>query len=590
MSRRAARAACERRLTGFLLAGTAAAVLLVAGHSGVRLDLSEERAFSLAPATRAILERLEDRLQVKLYFNRDIEGAEALLPARLVLQDFLAEVEAAGGGRVSVETLDPTADAAARSAAEAAGVAPIPMPTRDPRGSRIVNVYQGLELRYQDRSEVLPVLIPSEVEFAFAVAVDALLRARRPVLGLWSREPRLLPEIPGAAPVLQVDREFEELRVRLGQRFAVRDVSLAAGEKDLVDLAALIVARPEHASDEELFELDQFLARGGHILLLHDRERVDPRSARPAPLDTAAVDAWLAHFGVQALPPILWDEQGFPFPIRLAPVRLPDGREVQSEPRRVNYGCWPRVEEDGLARDHLACQGIAVLHFLWAHGLELAEPPRGIVAEVLVRSSPHTGALEGELELEPYLENLQRLERRARAAEPRSWPLVVALRGRFPSAWEGRPAPREGRAVVSAAAPGVLVVIGDADLFTNQGIQGLPDSSNAQFAANLLDWLSQEEGLVSLRARGERRRPLHNFYRAALEAAGGLDPALPEEELGRRRTAAATHARAVQRRIAWANVLGPPLLVLALGLAHFAFHRARARRPYRPAGGGAGSG
>ena len=586
MSARARREGRERRTSSALLVATALALLVAASHCGLRLDLTEDRQFSLSPATEAVLERLEDRLQVKLYFNRDIEGAEALLPGRLVLQDFLEEVEAGSGGKVSVETVDPTVSLAASSAAEAAGISAIPVPLADTRGASTVLVYQGLELRYQDRTEVLPVLVPGEVEFAFVAAVDSLLRERRPVIGFFSREPAMPPALPEVAPQVPADRVFEALRMRLGRRYAVRDLALGKDQPDLEGLAALVVARPERLSEAELFEVDQFLAAGGHVLVLHDVEKIDLQTNRAVQLETG-IDAWLERVGVKLLPQMLWDEQGFPFPIPGAPVRMPDGREVQGPGRLVNYGLWPMVQEDGLARDHIVSQGLANLCFLWTHGIVLDGVPAGIGSEVLVASSAQTGLLSGDLDLEPYLENVAALEQRARfGGQPRSYALVVALRGRFESAFDGRQAPKPDRPVVSAAAPGLLVVVADSDLFSNRGIEigsdQLGPPGNPQLAANLFDWLCQEEGLIELRVRGGKRRALRSFGREYLEAAGGFDAGLGPEQRAELYSAADRFERGRRRWIGWGNVLLPPLLVLLLGLAHVAYHRARARRPYRP--------
>ncbi|RMH01624.1 MAG: hypothetical protein D6702_11030 [Planctomycetota bacterium] len=584
----------ERLISGLLLAGVVASLLVVAGHVRPRLDLTQDRLFSLAPVTREVLGRLEDRLQVKFYFNRRLEGAEALLPARLVLRDFLDEVEAAGGGRVRVETVDPTESVAARSAAEAAGITAIPMPTSDAAGARIVNVYQGLELRYQDRTEVLPVLVPGEVEFAFVAAVDSLLRDRRPVVGLVSREPPMPPALPGVAEAVPPGREFESLRIRLGRRYAVRDLDLAEDAPDrLSDLAALIVARPERLSPREVFEIDQYLAGGGRVLVLWDGERIDVETNRPQPTETG-LDDWLAAMGVRPEKAMVWDQAGFPFPIPGAPVRLPDGTEVRGPGRTVNYGLWPIVQASGLAADHIACQGLANLCFLWAHGLALGPLPAGVTAEVLVRTSPATGALAGDFDLEPYLENVERLARRARSGqEQRSRALVVALRGAFPSFFADREPPVAGRPIRSAAEPGLLVVVGDADAFSNRGIEvaapSLGPSGNPQLAANLVDWLCQEEGLVDLRVRGGRPRRIRNFRQEALAAVGALDPDLDPDRREELVAEAERRERRIRRLISWGNVLVPPFLVLLLALGHFAFHRARARRPWRPAGGGEGT-
>ena len=83
-------------------------------------------------------------MQVKLYFNRDIEGAEGLLPQRLLLEDFLDEVVARSGGLVTVETVDPTVDLVAQRDAEHIGVTPITLTGGGLGGVSVDLLYQGV--------------------------------------------------------------------------------------------------------------------------------------------------------------------------------------------------------------------------------------------------------------------------------------------------------------------------------------------------------------------------------------------------------------------------------------------------------------
>ncbi|MBC8330279.1 MAG: hypothetical protein H8E31_16205, partial [Planctomycetes bacterium] len=95
MSARARREGRERRTSSALLVATALALLVAASHCGLRLDLTEDRQFSLSPATEAVLEVLEGRLQGKVHFNRGIEGRQSLLAWRLGTHNF---PEAGPGG------------------------------------------------------------------------------------------------------------------------------------------------------------------------------------------------------------------------------------------------------------------------------------------------------------------------------------------------------------------------------------------------------------------------------------------------------------------------------------------------------------
>ena len=69
--------------TALLLLGITVLGVGLAQKLRWRVDLTEESLYTLSPALVEMVENLDDRLQLKLYFNRDVEGAEHLLPQRL---------------------------------------------------------------------------------------------------------------------------------------------------------------------------------------------------------------------------------------------------------------------------------------------------------------------------------------------------------------------------------------------------------------------------------------------------------------------------------------------------------------------------
>ncbi len=549
-------------------------VLGLAAHLPGRLDLTEESLYSLSPATLETLAKLDDRLQVKLYFNRDIEGAEALLPERLVMEDLLFEIAKAGAPYVSVETVDPTTDLVAQRDAEHIGIQPIPLSGQDLGGVSVELIYQGLELRYQDRSEVIPLVIAPEFEFAFTVRLASLLRGSRPVIGIVSDEPPLPPQIPGVTSQVPPARIYEELRQTLAERYTVRDIN-PAKEGDLSnDLVTVLVARPWALAPEKLQALDRYLAEGGHMVVLQESEQIDVVSLQAMPGPTG-MEEWLAGFGVRVESDMVFDDSAIEVPAGVRQVQTPQG--MQTVPIQARYGFAPIVQ-DGLNPDHIVTASLAPVTLFWAHPITLEQVPSGLVAETLISSGRQSWLLPASKPLDMNVRNLESLRAEALASgEPQARPLVVALRGVFP--------PQFSHENLEPA-PGLLTVLGDADLWHNATLR-VADGANQALAMNLFDWSAQDESLIQLRSRGKKERPLPAFAADYVVAQGGWsgDPD-SDRELDR---AAKAHARGQERWISWGNVLVPIGIVLILALAHRRFHGRRARKPYLPYGKGGNS-
>ncbi|MFK5955483.1 MAG: GldG family protein [Planctomycetota bacterium] len=533
----------------------------------VRIDLTQDGEYSLAPVTIHLLHELEDRLQVKLYFNRDIEGAEALLPQRLLMTDLLDEIASVGGAYVEVETVDPTSDLAAMRDAEHVGVEPLQLTGQGLAGVRVQLQYQGLELRYQDRSEVIPFVTASEFEFAFTVRLASLLRPTRPVIGFVSDEPPLPRPMPGVARQIPAARIFEQFRRRIGARYAVRDLDLDYEGEIPQDLVALVVARPRNLAQNKLEFIDRYLAEGGKVVVLQDSEVVDPSTLDSDPLQTG-LESWLAGFGITTDARLIYDLNGIMVPAGVQTLKTSTGNKVV--PLHEMYGLGLKLEGASLAQDHVATADLSVVLALWAHPIGFADLSPGLEADVLLRSSPRSWLLPAETDLAMNLSNIRAMDKSARASgNATSYPLAIAVEGVF--------SPEFAHADL-VPAPGVLVVLGDADLFHNttfaSGAQG-----NADFAANLMDWVAQDSALIALRSRGKRARPLTDFGEEYVAAHGGWDQEIEALEILHRDST--RHQRSMHRWIAWINVLAPVLLVLIFAALHFFYHRRQAQMSFQ---------
>jgi len=242
------------------------------------------------------------------------------------------------------------------------------------------------------------------------------------------------------------------------------------------------------------------------------------------------------------------------------------------------YGFFPALADESLDREHPVTREISDITMMWAHPVSLANTPEALDARVLLRSSEESWILPEDASPAIERSNLELLRALASASgQPRSFALAVVLTGSFPTTFEANPeGVSQDRERISGSAPGALVVIGDADLFHDATLR--PGSGNADFAANLIDWLAGDEALIRLRTRGESDRRLRNFAEEFIEEAGGW-ATTDAENLALDRDALA-HQRAKERTIAWANVLGPVLFILFAGLFHWRARERRASRPY----------
>lgn len=519
-------------LQAAIVVGIVALANVVAARHFLRADLSGDGLYSLHESTRSLATKLDKPLVVKVYLT---EGLQAPYGNHgRYIRDLLDELGAYARGRLRVEVLDPATDPEFEKQAVGFGIQPLDYSFREADRAELRRVWMGAVLLYGDRQEVLPSLTDlGTLEYDLAVALHRLEApsALPPVVGftVGHGEPDLAkPEGPLRGLVEQVAR-----------RYPVRAVDLGGVGGIPEDVRALVVVGPQRPfSDRELYQVDQYLMRGGAAGFFLTNTRPDLKTMRTARV-TGGLEPMVGHYGLKVGRDLVIDR------VQNGTMRFPVRSGSAQAFREVSYPLLPRATD--LARESVLVGGLSELLFPFAATLTLPDTlPPGVNAQVLARSSAASGAVTEVPSADPNeLRKLLDGERRG------PFPLLVALTGPLRSFYETRAAPApepdatptdpENPAEPARIAEGAdtrLLVSGSADFVAN----------NPDFVLNAVDWMVQDEALIGIRGRTAPQAPL-----------------------------APTSARAQTMWKLGAMVLGPGVLVL-FGLLRAARRRVPARR------------
>ncbi len=433
------------------------------------------------------------------------------------------ELEKRGGDRFEYVEVDPSAGEDALAKVARFGVRPMSLGLL---GDAPFYLYGFVECG--DRVEQLA-LAAEEVSAAqIREAVENSLRRLAPgflkTVGLVTPEPVIPPEVlmqlqmQGRMPP-QPPPEFEEVRRYLGRDYQVRSVTLdgAAGVPSEIDM--LVVLKPRDLNERAVFQLDQYLMRGGRVVVCAGAYdvRFDQNGLNVVPLQSG-LDAWLAHFGIDVDDTLLLDERNQPLPIpetRMTPLGM------MRTWRMAPYPYLVEVREDGLVHDEITSR-LGAVGIYWGSPLTVDATKTGeLQVQEVLRSSAQSWTSNdltrvGFVDYQVPTEGL--------AARP----VAVVLAGRFPSFFSGKPAPRaeaipapgadakaaESKDVVLERSPETrLAVVGDAAFLSDFVAQALGGGSsgffaeNLAFAQNLIDWMNLDSDLIGIRSRaaGVRR-------------------------------------------------------------------------------------
>jgi len=246
------------------------AVNIILSRVRVRADLTEEKLYTLADGTRAVLKSLDGPVTLKFFFSGG--GAEVPVPlknfARQV-EDLLKEYELASGGKVLVETYDPEPDSDAEEWAQRYGLA------GEQLGIMNSALYMGLVAVKGDTHSVIPFLDPrneERMEYNITHMIVRVANPKKPVVGILSSLPVMgVRSFPYAMPG-QPRPKNQPPWVAFQDLNKDYDVRQLPADADAIDPAidVLIVVHPKNAPEKTLYAIDQFVLRGGRLLAFID--------------------------------------------------------------------------------------------------------------------------------------------------------------------------------------------------------------------------------------------------------------------------------------------------------------------------------
>ena len=153
-----------------------------------------------------------------------------------------------------------------------------------------------------------------------------------------------------------------------------------------------------------------------------------------------------------------------------------------------------RVLGEGVNRTHVTVNRLESAVFAWTSSLTLNTEKEGLTP--LLSSSPESIIQRDPFDLSPGITITEQ-----DAREPH--PIAAAYTGPYTSTFQ-EPEGITGERVTEGTAR--VVVIADSDFATDSMVQRF--NSNGVLFMNLVDYLTQDEGLISIRAKTDLNRPV----------------------------------------------------------------------------------
>ena len=471
----------------------------------------------------AIFASIEGQIQLAVYVTPDtLPEPLSEVPQRI--EAVAQEIQGESGGKFDYAFVDPDAPDSPVTRQElfdTYGLRPIAVSLFSPDSYYLQMVLQiGEETRLIYPSGAMSQAdIRTEIESALRRSAPGFLKT----VGLWhpSEEPVPSPYGGTSPPISTWQLVQEQLR----QNYTVKRVDLTTGSVP-GDVDVLVVIAPQGMSDKERFAIDQYLMRGGAVVVAAGNYMLSPQQFGGS-LTIEALEGTLQEmldsYGIEVKQAMVMDPRNEPFPVQVQ--RNVGGINV-IELQQVSYPFFVDVRQDGMAAESPIVANLPAITLQWASPIEIDEgktQDRQVVT--LLQSSAEswmTTSTNAQPDPNIYPEYGFPIE-----GEQKARPLAVSIRGSFESYFRDRPSPFEEGAETQSTeeesdagqqpvlgtievspASARLVVIGCAEFLddTVLGIsQGLSQDrflNNLQFLQNAVDWSVEDEDLLAIRSRG----------------------------------------------------------------------------------------
>lgn len=481
--------------------------------SGKRIDLTEEKLFTLTDGTRSIVNNLEEPITLRFYYSRKLaqEEAPGIVPYAIRVEEILQEYAALNPEKLRLEIIEPESFSEEEDEAALAGVEGVPI---NSAGDLLFLGLHGTNTI--DDEEVIPFFRPEReayLEYDLSELVYNLSVADKPTIGVITE----LPLSGSTDPMLQFTnpeavQQPWAIYSQLTEMYEVREVRPVDPIDEEIDV--LFVVHPRDLPDASLYHIEQFILAGGRAMIFVDPhaeiEQVPTDPNQPMAAMFASKESKLGKLadmlGVNMIPSqFVGDKEN------AQRIVIRNDRGL-TEP--VNYLGYVGLGPDNLADDVVTADLSSQMIFATAGEIfETGNADTNVIP--LVYTSQQTDLLNvDDIKVQPNpAELLKQFE-----SEDEVKNFAVRVTGSATSAFPGGLEGSESENHLDESDGDInVIVVSDVDMvydrfwvqmqnFFGQRVM-MQTADNGRFMMNSIENLTGNTDLISIRSRGVSTRP-----------------------------------------------------------------------------------
>ena len=522
----------KKLMTGGALAVLAVlfvAVILICNtlFRGAQVDLTQNHLYTLSTGTKNILADIDEPIHLYLFWSdKETHGIPQLRIYAQRVREMLEEMAGRAHGKIKLEVIDPQPFSEDEDRATGYGLQAVPA------GNNGEKIFLGLAgTNSTNGKSVIPFLQPNKeafLEYDIAKLIHELTVTHKPVVGLVSG--------------LQIGQGFDQatrslrdpwaIDQQLTQQFDVRELNAASIKSIDKDIAVLVLIQPKKLPPDAQYAIDQFVMRGGHLLVFVDPDAETDKSGEDPQNPQAAMFADKSS----DLPELFkaWGIDYDPHKVVLdrahaLQISTQQGAAPVPDPAILGF-----VKSD-LSPSDVVTANLDTINVSSAGYFALAKGSKYTLTPLIQTSDDAMPVDSSRVKFLPDPTVL------LNGYAPSRERYVVAgrLEGQFTSAFPDR---KDAGHIAQAKDKGEIILVADTDLLSDRmWVQVQPFfgqkimnafANNGDFFINAVDNLTGSSDLISIRGRATSQRPftvVEDMKRAAEQNSRGKEQELQQQ-------------------------------------------------------------
>lgn len=499
------------------------AVNVIASKLFFRLDITEEKLYTLSAGSQKIVAAYQVPAVIKYYFSKSSKQIPLSYKSYgNKVEELLREYQSLNPEMLTFESYDPKPDSDEEEWAKKYGLQAINL--------GMETFTMGLVILQEDKELNIPFFDIRREQFLEYDITQLLLQS--------SREKENTIGVMSSLPVM--GEQVNQMQQMQGQRgrpkwffiqeleksFEVQPIKVDA-EEISDDISILLLVHPKNLGESTQYAIDQFVMRGGELVILVDpNTRVDESAALLARMGQPAqsssdLEKLFPHWGIKYKKGALLGDRK-------------RGTEVNSQQGVLPFYLWHSLPPAAFNQNLIATKGLETM-LLVEPGAFTMDGRSPLKLNPLIQSSDQAGMVENVMLRFSSPSELNKTIK----PDGITYTMAGILTGELTSAFEKRPTSKkenEDKKESPIFKPHLsktknqakILLITDVDFLADQfsvdqfqllgEVISQPKNDNLIFFTNMVEFLGGSDVMMEIRSRGRFSRPFTRFHELALVA------------------------------------------------------------------------